>query len=120
MICTSYYAKLRNLPNNCTPIQISHSAPIYLKLKWMDVLPPWHLISGIKSGTISEEQYTKEYIDYLDSRNLLRYKDNLDKLYADKEIVYLLCCYESPNKFCHRHILAKYLNNLFGYDIKEY
>ena len=35
------------------------------------------------------------------------------------EDIYLLC-YEKPSNFCHRHILAKFLNKNYDLDIREY
>jgi uncharacterized protein (DUF488 family) len=31
-----------------------------------------------------------------------------------------MLCYEKPEDFCHRHILADFLNEKLNLDIKEY
>ena len=41
------------------------------------------------------------------------------KEFAGDSNVYLLC-YETPEKFCHRHMLAAWLNFSINADIKEW
>ena len=31
-----------------------------------------------------------------------------------------LCCYEKPEEFCHRHILADWIKEKLGVEISEY
>lgn len=119
MILTSYYSKLRSIPIKYTPIQISNSAPFHIDYKWNEVVPPWKIVQDHKSGIISNEEYCIRYVNHLDSIGIDRYKDWLDSLVGSSDMI-LLLCYESPNKFCHRHILSNYLNNKFNYNIREY
>ena len=37
---------------------------------------------------------------------------------ADKDIA--LCCYEKPTDFCHRHLVAEWLNNNTDENIEEW
>ncbi len=60
-----------------------------------------------------EEFYTEQYK-----------KEILDKL--DPEAVFnelgensILCCWENYNQFCHRHIVAEWLEKELGIEIKE-
>ena len=66
--------------------------------------------------------FTREYVRKLDElRNKDRlegYVDELKKLVQYND-VYLLC-YEKPLEFCHRHVLAEYLNNNYELNIEEY
>ena len=61
-IYTSYFANLKNIPDDVIPISIIH-------------------LSG------------------------------------GRDIV--LVCYEGPSKFCHRHLVAEWLNK-YGYDVEEW
>jgi hypothetical protein len=67
-------------------------------------------------GKISVEDNTKYYIEQY-------YKEVLSKLDPDK--VYndledkILLCYEEPNDFCHRHIVAEWIKLLFEEEVME-
>ena len=83
-------------------------------------VPDWGLIVGPhKDGKISDEQFIERYTNQLD-----KYCDNIFGVIANlsrqhKNIFFL--CWEAPDEFCHRHILASYLNKYFGKEIvKEY
>lgn len=62
-------------------------------------------------GKISEEENTRYYIEEY-------YKQVLSKL--DPKVVYgeldcsTLLCYEEPEEFCHRHVVAAWFNLLLG------
>ena len=62
-------------------------------------------------GKISEEENTRYYIEEY-------YKQVLSKL--DPKVVYgeldysTLLCYEDPEEFCHRHVVAAWFNLLLG------
>lgn len=72
--------------------------------------PTWDMVLGHKAGTLSDEEYSALY------RNLLLgswKKDRqkwLDFLNDDDQ--YALACYCPAGKFCHRHLLVKFLQQL--------
>ena len=108
MIYTSYFANLRNIPSDIVPISICGKAPDwYSGLQYKKLAPKWKFFKVYKE-TGNEEYYVKHY-----------YKEVLDKLLAS-DVVYdlykksngkdiVLLCYEKPNEFCHRHLVAKWL-----------
>lgn len=114
-IYTSYFAKIKDLPENIIPVSISRYPPKNLKIReYSKFFPPWSIIKEYKI-TGNQDKYTKDY------NNLVLCKLNRDICIQDlieiggrKDIC--LCCYEKSNDFCHRHIVAKWLN----YDISEY
>jgi len=67
-------------------------------------------------GKVSEEENNKYYVEEY-------YKEVLSKL--DPEEVYgvlkhrVLLCYEDSAEFCHRHIVAEWLNILLNIDVPE-
>ena len=77
-----------------------------------------YLLQSYKEGTISEEDYVKEYVQQLNdfSKDVENFVDVLKKEFADKKVV--LLCYEKDG-FCHRHILAEYLNKHYKLNITE-
>lgn len=104
-------------------VQISNSAPkgYTPDAKWDEAVPNWKtIVAPYKDGVISEEEYQTRYWRQLDLRkaDLSRSLALLKREAGQKEIV--LICYETPHAFCHRHILAKWLEkNGFETDIQE-
>lgn len=60
-----------------------------------------------------EEYYTEQY--YKEVLSKLNAKDVFKKLGDDA----VLLCWEAPNKFCHRHLVADWLNNELGLNVRE-
>lgn len=107
MIYTGYYAKHGKLPNAC-------SISVYVP-KWFPnmmhvpcLAPTMKMVHDIHNGIITEEEYIAQFISLLDSRNL-PWTNLVNEL--DGKI---LCCFEKPTDFCHRHIVAIYLEQYGG------
>ena len=68
------------------------------------------------TGVISEEENTRYYIrEYY--RQVLS-KIDIEKLLEDEKDPILLC-YEESSDFCHRHIVAEYINMKYGIEVPE-
>lgn len=110
---TSYYAKCNKI-NDCAYIRVSNSKPMWFTdncLGLAEVYPDWALIRGLKEQFITEEQYTQAYLkqlSYLNPQEILAKIESYAKMQNYDKAV--LPCYESSEKFCHRHILAEWLN----------
>lgn len=126
MIWTSYYNKIKEFDKTrFYLVQISTSAPDFAKSlldsAFKQFFPGFDLVNRIKSGEISEVEYTEEYLSKL-SEELVVQLESVETLlseHANKELV--LFCWESPDKFCHRHLLSDYFNkNSLGSKMKEY
>ena len=101
LLYTSYFAKSASHPRAKSIARFSpkwYTGPSYLP-----VAPAWDLVKGIKNGTITREQYTEAYRYHLDSLGE-------QKVLAGLQDGDVLLCYERPGDFCHRHILAEWLN----------
>lgn len=96
-------------------VAISRKAPIYYMGKiFIDLAPTWTLISDYKKRIITEQQYTKQYLALLEQR------DNTPQQIVDMfEDQTIFLCYEAPNDFCHRHIVAKWLEENTGIKVVE-
>jgi hypothetical protein len=71
--------------------------------------PTWEIVMGVKSRTISEEQYTALYWDMLLQRYHM-YPEFFDWLIAHPNIAF--GCYCIAGKFCHRHIIVEFLKHI--------
>lgn len=118
MIYTSNYSKAIKLINSgkCSPqdfVQISNSKPDYFPsiTKLNILVPDWSIVSAIKNNEITSEQYTKFY-----KENNLKL---LSSALIEKQLLgKILLCYCGAGKFCHRHTVRNYLNEL-GYKCIE-
>ncbi len=108
MIYTTYFANLRNLPSDITPVSICSKAPNWYKgLQYKKLAPKYNFFMKWKE-THDNEYYIKCFKEQV-----------LDKLHADEVLWELyalaptkdiaLVCYEKPLDFCHRHLVADWL-----------
>lgn len=67
-------------------------------------------------GKIPEEENTKYYITEYYTKILS--KINIESLLKDEHHPILLC-YENSNEFCHRHVLAEFINIKYGVYVIE-
>lgn len=114
MIYTGYFAKIKNYKGEC--FSIARYTPKNIKCGYAPMFfPSEQLLFDWKIGTITEEEYIKRYksetLDKVDIPTLLQILEQ-----CKTDIFFL--CYEKPGDFCHRHFVAKWLNNL-GVDCKE-
>jgi uncharacterized protein (DUF488 family) len=111
---------LKNLPNIVSISRtITHGTSEMmdrLNIKYTTyapLFPDWSTMIGpYKSGQLSEEEYENRYMVQL---NQLDPHKVVNDLGSDA----VLICYEESKKFCHRHIVSKWLNEA-GYHIEEY
>lgn len=114
MIYTSYFAKLKSLPNNIIPISICGKAPDWYKgLQYKKLAPKYDFFMEWKK-THDNDYYIKCFNEQvLDKLNVLTVMRDLIDLvnssenHIEKEIA--LICYEKPSDFCHRHLVADWL-----------
>lgn len=121
-VWTGYYAQMKKYAQaDLVPVSIAYLTPVwYMGETCFELAPPRKLLVGYKDGVISQKEYTKKYNDFLKTVN---WGDVIEKLYTisdkheGKDLV--LCCYEKPSDFCHRHLLAEYLT-AHGMDVQEW
>lgn len=121
MIYTSYYAK--KLPEHIDRISISIGFPRWekniLRLLEFAPRPEWLMIKG-------EQEYRKHYIQHLDNMGIDVIIEILDSASCDGLKDIALLCYESlnreknPEQFCHRRMLAEYIEKHAGLEVPEY
>lgn len=121
MIYTGYYAKLKKYKENgLYPIAISGKVPdFYTEAFWTDFAPRYDMFLEWKSGKINDSQYTEKYKEWLDSLDKQEIREVIKELKNEgKTIIFL--CYEKTGDFCHRHILADWIEENLGYVVEEY
>jgi uncharacterized protein YeaO (DUF488 family) len=122
-IYTSYFANLKNLEEaGIYPVGICCKVPSFFKGPNLESVAPSKSILFEHKENPDEERYEQRYINEI----LCAYRFHPEYLIERLESFnnggdVALCCYEKPSEFCHRHILAKWLNEKIpGLNIEEY
>ena len=132
MIYTTYFAKLNKLPENVVPISICGKAPDWYKgLQYKKLAPKYdffmkwkethdndyciqcfneQVLNNLSSEKVLEELYDKVNLEYINSGISFSALPCVDIAFV---------CYEKPSDFCHRYLVADWLNNN-GYECKEF
>ena len=138
MIYTSYFAKLKSLPDNIIPISICGKAPDWYKgLQYKKLAPKYsffseweknrdndyytkcfndQVLSALNSGRVYEDlcDIAKDFVNALPEEDVRKQHQKLGFPYA-----IALVCYEKPEDFCHRHLVADWFTK-HGVPCKEY
>lgn len=120
MIYTGYYAKLKQYKEKgLYTIAISGKRPDFYKgAIWKDLAPRYATFQKWKNKEIDDFQYTYEYKTWLNSLNKEQIKNDINMLLnVHNDIIFL--CYEKEG-FCHRHILADWIEENLGMRVEEY
>jgi uncharacterized protein YeaO (DUF488 family) len=107
---TSYFAKYKK----SNGVSIAVRKPWWFPYdEYKDLFPPEDLVYRYKSDKITTEEYIEEYhnkvLSRLDAKKV--YEDLKDKV---------ILCYEKSNEFCHRHLVAIWIENKLGIKIEEW
>lgn len=122
MIYTSYFAKLKDLPDNIIPISICGKAPDWYKgLQYKKLAPKYDFFMKWKENH-DNDYYIKCFNEQvLNKLNILNVIRDLNDLIPGDMTGKTIClvCYEQPDDFCHRHLVADWLNKN-GFECEEW
>ena len=119
MIYTGYYSKIKEYVDlGLTLLSISRTKPEFAKscIDIPQLFPSDKILWDHKKGKIDEMEYTSKYLDQLNELGIDRIIKMI-QIFGDNVV---LLCWESPEKFCHRHILADYINKNSGVVVEEF
>ena len=109
-IYTTYFAKLKDLPEDIVPIAICGKAPKGWQGLSYPVLAPkkWWWFEWKENKHEDQDYYRAMYKEtVLDPLIPLSVYQDLEKMGGGKNVA--LVCYEKPDKFCHRQLVAEWL-----------
>nr|DAI47201.1 MAG TPA: protein of unknown function DUF488 [Caudoviricetes sp.] len=67
----------------------------------------------------TQEEYTRRYrSEVLSQQDMQQFLKTVEQASGGQDVA--LCCYEKPDDFCHRHILADWIKEKLGIEISEY
>jgi len=103
---TSYFGAKKNDPR---AVSIARGNPRGFKgRKYLPLAPSWELIK-ITDEKEYTERYRKEVLNLLDPRQVV------EDLREDA----ILLCWEKPDKFCHRRLVAEWFQEELGIKVPE-
>ena len=116
---TGYFASLKNYQKNgLTPVSIAAKAPIwYHDAEYKKLAPKWSFFNEWKNGSHKGDNdyyikhFKEEILDKLDPAKVIKELEELAGVSSDKII---LLCYERPDDFCHRYLVADWFNAYYG------
>ena len=109
MIYTSYFANWRKFPPGAKVIGMARIMRFNNNWgQWLAAAPSEKLLKQWKNKQITEEQFAEIYLRELqiDKEKTRQQLWQLEEQYNNV----VLCCYEKKGDFCHRHILAEWLD----------
>lgn len=123
MIYTSYFGKIKSLPDNFIPISICGKAPNwYNGLQYKKLAPKLYFYIKWRENH-DNDYYTKcfkeQVLDRLDANTVVMELKHLCHKSVYEDINIVLLCYEKPSDFCHRHLVAEWLIDN-GFECEEF
>ena len=80
-------------------------------------------VSPTKSILFAKDETQEDYIrrykaEVLAPQDMRQFLKAVEAAGGGQDVA--LCCYEKPGDFCHRHILAEWIKEKTGVEVKEY
>ena len=117
MIYTSYFAVLKKIPPEVTPIAICRKAPVwYDGRRYTGLEPSFQTLQDWRAKH-DEAAYKVDFYKGLFMRDPRETAKALYDLAGTEDVV--LLCYEKPDAFCHRHLVAAWFR-ISGIPCEEY
>lgn len=113
MIYTSYFAKLKSLPENVIPISICGKAPDWYKgLQYKKLAPKYDFFMKWKENHDNDyyiKCFNDQVLSKLNATDVVLDLSRIISYFNVDNPVICLICYEKPTDFCHRHLVAEWL-----------
>ena len=111
-IYTGYFAKSRFYEKKkLKQISVAQFNPSwYNGVSFPELAPSKELLGDYKYNGISQEEYKIRYLNELSRPAAMRSIEKLKEMTETSDRDIILLCYEVSEDFCHRHLLADFLN----------
>ena len=119
MIYTGYYSKTKEYESHgLIPVGISGKIPDgFTGSRYQQLAPKYDWWKRWHDEHMSNDWFVEKYYEtVLNQLNPALVLSDLQKI--GKDII--LLCYETPEKFCHRHLAAEWLNKKLNLNICEF
>lgn len=116
-IYTSYFGKLKKLKEkDILPVSIALGTPHWFFGRIYSPLNPRKEMLRMSEGA-----YRVEYDKILRLNPPMRVLHDLEQIARNNGVdAIALICFETPDKFCHRHLVAEWFRDKLGIEVKEF
>ena len=116
---TGIYKQIKEEKNNgYISISLYSSKNEFVKHEYKSLAPNWKLYEDLKSKKITEEKFILTYNEQLDTLNPRMVFEDLNSLVSGYEPILMT---DGPKKkFCHRHLVAEWLEKNLDVIVEEY
>ena len=104
--------------NGYVSISLYPSKNEFINHEYKSLAPNWKLLENLNKKKITEGQFIKLYKEQLFSLNAKTVYEDIKSLVTGFEPIIMTNV--SKKKFCHRHLVAEWLENELGIVIEEY
>lgn len=80
-----------------------------------DVAPSYSILKETSSQEEYVNRFKNEILSKVDAKAFV---EKLETISKGKDVA--LCCYEKPDDFCHRHLVAEWLTANLGIEVTEF
>lgn len=117
---TGSFALLRNegLTPNAVSIALGKSKYYEVYHYYKKLAPSWSLLCDFRDDKITEEEYVAIYNKQLQKLDAKKVYEELLELTCGNEPI--LMCHCGKQYFCHRHLVAEWLEKELGIKVEEY
>lgn len=124
-IYTSYFAKVKKFDNSeYCPISIAAKSPDwFIGPSIKQLAPNWSILIEYKETKDIDrysERFYEEVLSKLDVEEVTKTIWKIAHESTSSPKIPILLCYESPEKFCHRHLVAEWLTRSGVIKVKEF
>jgi uncharacterized protein YeaO (DUF488 family) len=114
---TSYFYQIQKGVTGGVSISVGKPKYVEIDAEFKQLAPSWNLLKAFKDEKIDEAGYVKRFNYQLSKMNAKMVVDHLHFLTDGEEPV--LMCHCGKDKFCHRHLVAEWLEKETGQKIEE-
>lgn len=116
---TGYFYKLKQNKIDGA-VSIAVGKPRYIKVnhELKTLAPTWKLLNGFRKDEITEEEYVVQFNAMLEKLNVNDVVDELHHLTGGEEPV--MMCHCATKHFCHRHLVAEWIERKTGEAVEEF
>jgi len=115
---TSYFYQMQRGVEGAISIAVGKPKYVEIDSEMKQLAPSWALLTDFRNDKINEDEYTERFRKQLDRLDINSVISQLVKLANGKEPV--LMCHCGKQHFCHRHIVAEWIEKKTGIDVEEY
>lgn len=116
---TGYFYNLtKNEIKGAVSIAVGNPRYVKIELKMKELAPTWDLLQDFRNERIDEKEYIRRFDEQLSKLNPLHIMERLEAMANGAEPV--IMCHCNKESFCHRHLVAQWLERELGVKIEEF